>query len=178
MSDTPTGGSAGPTKQLEVKQIKESKLEKVEIKEHKDTKVEKTEKNEAKEHKDAKLEKAEKNEAKEHKDAKSEKAEKNETKEVKDAKHEKVEIKELHKEGGKVEQAEKVTGKEKDGKELVDGGIGNPGDPIEQRLSALEQSVTALQHFITSGQRPDLSRGALSAEPTASHNAGGSKRGG
>jgi hypothetical protein len=42
--------------------------------------------------------------------------------------------------------------------------IGGPvegGGPVEERLTALEQ---ALNHFIASGQRPDLSRGALAAE--------------
>ena len=37
----------------------------------------------------------------------------------------------------------------------------NPGDPIEERVAALEQ---ALNHFIGAGQRPDISRGALAAE--------------
>ena len=145
---------------------------KVEIKETlkvetKDFKQEKIEKNEAKEHKDTKNEKLEKNEAKEHKDAKNEKLEKNELKEHKDAKHEKVEkieIKELGKEVAKIEQAEKQLVKEKEGKELVDGPVTNPGDPVEQRVSALEQSVANMQHFITSAQRPDLSQGALSRE--------------
>jgi hypothetical protein len=43
----------------------------------------------------------------------------------------------------------------------------DPGDPIEQRLAALEQTVASLTHFITTGQRPDLSRGALTNEPGA-----------
>ncbi|MBV9782399.1 MAG: hypothetical protein JO264_01130 [Acidisphaera sp.] len=174
MSDT-TGGSgrASPAqsveKLVETKQkveAKEAKLEKIEIKEQK---------LEVKEHKDSKIEKLEKNEAKEHKDAKVEKAEKNEAKEHKDAKLEKIE----HKEIGKLEHPEKTVGKEKDGKEIVEQG-GNPGDPVELRLSALEQSVASLQHFITSAQRPDLSRGALSGEPggtSGSSGREGSKRG-
>jgi hypothetical protein len=43
----------------------------------------------------------------------------------------------------------------------------NNGGPVEQRVAALEQSVASLHHFITSEQRPDLSRGALSSEPGA-----------
>jgi hypothetical protein len=147
-----------------IKIEKVEKFEKPEFKEHKDLKNEKLEKNEAKEHKDAKHEKAEKNEAKEHKDAKHEKLEKNELKEHKDAKHEKLEKNEA-KELAKPEFPEKQIPKEKDGKEIFEGPQPTPGDPIEQRLAALEQSVANLQHFITSAQRPDLSRGALSEEP-------------
>lgn len=161
----PNAGSAQKRleKKLEIKEGKYEKLEKIEFKEHKDLKHEKLEKNELKEHKDAKHEKLEKNEAKEHKDAKHEKSEKNELKEHKDAKHEKVEKPES-KELSKLEHAEKPQGKEKDGKEIAEGPGTNPGDPVEQRLAALEQSVASLQHFITASQRPDLSRGALSAE--------------
>jgi hypothetical protein len=150
----------------EVKEIKEfkveknEKIEKSEFKELKDNKQEKIEKNENKEHKDAKIEKLEKNEAKEHKDAKNEKLEKNEFKEHKDAKHEKIEKPEVK------EFFEKPIGKEKDGKEIAEGPQG-PGGPVEQRLAMLEQSVTSMQHFITSAQRPDLSRGALAGEPGA-----------
>jgi hypothetical protein len=146
----------------EQKDFKLEKVEKIEAKEHKDLKQEKIEKNEAKEHKDSKHEKVEKNEAKEHKDSKSEKLEKNELKEHKDAKHEKVEKLEA-KEISKIEHPEKQVGKEKDGKEIAEG-PGNPGDPIEQRVGALEQNVATMQHFITSAQRPDLSQGALSGE--------------
>jgi len=152
---------------IEIKEAIKEKLEKIEkpeFKEHKDVKHEKIEKNEIKEHKDAKQEKLEKNEAKEHKDAKHEKIEKNEIKEHKDAKHEKLEKPEF-KEFSKFESPEKQIGKEKDGKEIVEGPIGKPGDPIEQRLAALEQAVGNMQHFITSAQRPDLSRGALTGEP-------------
>ena len=154
-------------KKVEIKEIakeKELKIEKIEFKEHKDFKQEKIEKIEAKEHKDAKLEKIEKNEFKEHKDAKQEKLEKNEFKEHKDAKHEKIEKFEA-KEHSKLELPEKPQGKEKDGKEIFEGPGGDPGGPIEQRLAALEQSMANMQHFITSSQRPDLSQGALSAEP-------------
>lgn len=41
----------------------------------------------------------------------------------------------------------------------------NPGGPVEQRLTALEQTVASLHHFITTGQRPDLTKGALTNEP-------------
>jgi len=134
---------------------------KIEIKEFKE-KPEKIEKNEIKEHKDAKHEKIEKNELKEHKDAKHEKLEKNELKEHKDAKHEKLEkIEKLE----QLEHVEKQIPKEKDGKEIFEGPQGgDPGGPVEQRLAALEQSMANIQHFITSNQRPDLSRGALSGE--------------
>jgi hypothetical protein len=150
----------------EIKDIKEVKLEKVEIKEHKDTKIEKLEKNENKEHKDAKHEKIEKNEFKEHKDAKNEKTEKNEIKEHKEGtKIEQKEFKVEQKETFKIESPEKTIGKEKDGKEIAEIGNGDPGGPVEQRLSSLEQNVSDLQHFISTGQRPDLSRGALTGEP-------------
>jgi hypothetical protein len=194
MSETrDTAGAAEPTpepksveKKIELKEFKEikfeknEKIEKPEFKELKDHKHEKLEKNENKEHKDAKNEKLEKNEIKEHKDAKHEKLEKNEIKEHKDAKHEKIEKPE-NKEISKLENPEKPIGKEKDGKELVEGPQG-PGGPVEQRLALLEQHVANLQHFITSGQRPDLSRGALSAEPdtgtAASSSASARERGG
>ena len=144
----------------EHKDIKELKLEKVETKEHKDAKHEKLGKNETKEHKDAKHEKLEKNEIKEHKDSKVEKSEKNEIKEHKDGA--KIE----HKENLKIENLEKQIGKEKDGKEIVETQNGNPViDPVDQRITAVEQNVASLQHFITTGQRPDLSRGALTGEP-------------
>jgi Fic family protein len=163
MADTPDAPAAGPKiaeKQAkEVEKLikeKELKFEKIEIKEHKDFKIEKIEKNETKEHKDTKNEKLEKNELKEHKDAKHEKLEKVEHKEFKN------EAKEL-----KVENLEKQAGAEKGGKEIAEVGNGNPGNPVEQRVSALEQSVANMQHFITTGQRPDLSRGALSGEPAA-----------
>lgn len=167
MADTPGNPAAPPLpnpgkpieknvkEKVEIKEIKENKVEKVEIKEHKDFKLEKVEKNESKEHKDAKVEKVEKNELKEHKDGKQEKLEKIEFKEFK------VEQKEIT----KIEGLEKQLAKEKDGKEIVETGNGNPGDPVQQRVSALEQSVATLQHFISTGQRPDLSRGALSGEP-------------
>src|SRR5215813_10674163 len=124
-------------KKIEFKEIKE-------IKEFKIEKNEKIEKSEFKDFKDHKHEKLEKNENKEHKDAKHEKIEKPEAKEI----------------------AEKPVGKEKDGKEIAEGPQG-PGGPVEQRLAMLEQSVASMQHFITLAQRPDLSRGALSGEPTA-----------
>src|SRR6185369_15009317 len=147
MSETrDTAGAAAPTPEPK---SAEKKVEFKEIKEIKFEKNEKIEKPEFKELKDHKHEKLEKNENKEHKDAKNEKLEKPE-----------------HKEISKLENPEKPIGKEKDGKELVEGPQG-PGGPVEQRLALLEQNVASLQHFITSGQRPDLSRGALSAEPDA-----------
>src|SRR5262249_40594674 len=128
---------------------KNEKLEKNEIKEHKDHKIEKLEKNEAKEHKDHKIEKLEKNELKEHKDHKVEKIEK----------FEKLEIKEF----SKLEHGEKQKTKEKDGKELFEGpGNIDPGDPAQGLGSAGRGQA---QHFINSEDRPDLSGGALSGEP-------------
>ena len=131
-------------------------LESIKVEKH-----EKVEKNEIKEHKDVKHEKVEKNELKEHKDAKHEKVEKIEIKEHKDT----PKIETLEK-VPKVETPEKPIGKEKDGKEIVETPNGNPVEnPIAQRVAALEQSVADLHHFISSGQRPDLSRGALAGEP-------------
>jgi hypothetical protein len=119
--------------------IKNEKIEKFEFKE-KPEKFEHKEKPEKFEHK-------EKPEKWEHK----EKPEKFEHKE----KFEKFENKEL----------EKFI-LENNPKDIAEGPIGNPGE-IDQRVAALEQSVASLQHFITSQQRPDLSRGALSSEPAA-----------
>lgn len=158
-------------------EFKEAIKEKVEFKEHKDAKFEKSEKNEAKEHKDAKHEKLEKNETKEHKDTKQEKLEKNEAKENKDNKHETKEIakheKFEQKEFSKGEIPEKQLIKEKDGKEIREGGIDlpvGPGDPIDQRLAAVERSLAEMQHFISTGQRPDLSQGALTGEADRGRN--------
>ena len=41
---------------------------------------------------------------------------------------------------------------------LIDIGPRDPGGPVEQRLANLEQTVGALNHFIQTGQRPDLSQ--------------------
>ncbi|MET0340203.1 MAG: hypothetical protein ABW252_04345 [Polyangiales bacterium] len=120
--------------------------------------------------------KAEKIEKLERKELKIEKAEhkelKNEKVEIKELKLEKVEKLE-HKEIAKLEHGEKPGFKEKDGKELKESGYegpgwpGGPGDPgpIVGRLAALEQAVASLGHFIAAGQRPDLTRGALTSEP-------------
>jgi hypothetical protein len=123
------------------------KIEKVEKLEHK----EKPEKVEHKE-KPEKVEHKEKPEKYEHK----EKPEKAEHKE----KPEKIEHKE------KIEQLEKIR-VETGPKELLEGNpASNPGSPVEQRLAALENAVTALQqHFIPRDSRPELSRGALKSEP-------------
>ena len=148
MSDqpnTPTSPELPAPKPIE-KLIKNEKVEKLEFKE-------KPEKFEHKE-KPEKIEHKEKPEKWEHK----EKPEKFEHKE----KPEKWE----HKELSKVEIREKFI-IENNPKDLVEGGQTNPGDPIEQRIGALEQNMAAVQHFITAQQRPDLSRGALSSEPAA-----------
>ena len=139
MSDKPAASEPEkPAKTLEKKleaAEKFIKQEKIEKFEHK----EKPEKFEHKE-KPEKIEHKEKPEKIEHK--------------------EKIETKEV----SKLEHPEKTLGKEKDGKEIAEGGPINPGDPVLLRLAALEQSMAAVQHFITTGQRPDLSRGALASE--------------
>ena len=115
-------------------------LKKIEVSEKLTIKQEKIEKFEIKE-KPEKFEHKEKPEKFEHK----EKPEKFEHKE----KPEKIE----HKEFSKIELIEKT-------REVLQ----DPGGPIEQRVATLEQGMAAMQHFITTGQRPDLSRGALAAE--------------
>lgn len=128
-------------------QVAKTKIEKIEVKEYKEAKLEKLEHKEI-----AKLE---------HKET---------------AKLERKEIAKLeHKELTKLEYGEKGTRgfKEKDGKEIKEAGFEGPGfpggpggpSPIENRIAALEQTVSQLTHFISTGQRPDLSYGALSAEP-------------
>ena len=164
MSDknpTSPGTSSGSAASTPAAQKRIEKLVKPEIKENlkaeiKDFKEkhEKVEKNEIKEHKDTKVEKHEKNEFKEHKDVKIEKHEKNEIKEHKDGKHEKIELKDI-KEFSKHEIAEKVTFE----------GPQDPGGPIEQLPGGQQQGVAAQPHFIGADQRPDLSQGALRDEP-------------
>jgi hypothetical protein len=164
----------------EIKDFKAEKTEKIEIKEfHPD-------KTDNKEFKDKEL-KYEKDEIKEFKPEKFEKNELKELKhekpehknELKEHKREKFEHKEIFKEVSKIE-FEKNPPEAKDRKDSLeksplwdkpdkehDGPL-NPGDPgpvIGQRLTALEQAVASLGHFISAGQRPDLSRGALSSEP-------------
>jgi hypothetical protein len=136
---TPNLPSDPSIKKIEIaeKFIKNEKLEKIEIKE-----------------KPEKFEHKEKPEKMEHK----EKPEKMEHKE----KPEKMEHKEKPE---KFESIEKQLAKERENKEIVEAGPITPSDPILQRLAALEQSMAAVQHFITTGERPDLSRGALAAEP-------------
>ena len=70
----------------------------------------------------------------------------------------------------KAEKHEKFEIKEwKDIKEWDVAGPGHvgPGDPVEQRVAALEATLTQLLHFIPQELRPDLSTGALSAEKRA-----------
>jgi hypothetical protein len=158
MSDKNVNETETPAKPIEKaaeKLFKQEKLEKIEHKE-KPEKIEHKEKPEKHEHKEKpeKIEHKEKPEKHEHK----EKPEKHEHKEI-------LKIEHKEKESLKIELPEKRLGKEKDGKELAEGHIGDPGDPIEQRLAALEQGLAAVHHFITTGQRPDLSRGALASEP-------------
>lgn len=139
-----------PEKLLPEKPFKIEKIEKIEHKE-KPEKVEHKEKPEKWEHK-------EKPEKFEHK----EKPEKLEHKE-KLEKFEKIEHKEKLE---KIERLEKLDVLEKPGKDLEpEGPPGNPGDPYEQRIRALEHTVGQLQHFITTNLRPDLTKGALKQEP-------------
>ncbi len=141
--------------QFQEKLFKNEKFEKIEHKE-KPEKFEHKEKPEKFEHK----EKPEKHEHKE-------KPEKFEHKE-KPEKHEHKEIEKLH---FKSEIPEKVIF-EGNPKDIVEGNPTLPGDPIEQRLAALEQGMASMQHFITTEQRPDLSRGALAGEAGAKKTSG------
>jgi hypothetical protein len=115
-------------------------------------KIEKIEKIEHKE-KPEKIEHKEKPEKWEHK----EKPEKFEHKE----KPEKFEHKEKieHKEKFEIKELEKLVLEQAPSPEVG-------GDP-EQRIAALERQVAQLTHFITTGQRPDVSQGALANEPPA-----------
>jgi hypothetical protein len=151
--DTPNKTADKLPEKLKVEKLENKENIKIELKEH--TKIEKIEKVEHKE-KPEKVEHKEKPEKFEHKE-KPEKIEHKEKPEKIEHK-EKIEFKENHKE------LEKVI-IETNPKDLVENGpLTNPGSPVEQRLAALEQSMTAVNHFITTGQRPDLSRGALSGE--------------
>jgi hypothetical protein len=138
------------------------------------------------------------------KDAKDVKIEnkefKNEKAEVKERK-EKIEVKE-HKNEGKEFKNEKAEVKERkekieviEGKNvLVDGGGKNfvvegggggvvidpvpaAGSSVDARLSALEQTVAALTHFIGADLRPDLGAGALAREADVYGQADSAKQG-
>jgi hypothetical protein len=89
---------------------------------------------------EAKLQKEIKLEIKEHKSEKFE---------IKEYKFEKFELKEIKWEYEGI------------------GVINDPGGPVEQRLAALEATVTKLLHFIPENLRPDLTQGALKQEPDA-----------
>jgi len=166
MADNPDNGAPDnpdvapkPIEKLSIEKFPKTEIK--DFKEHKESF--KIEKNEAKEHKDHKHEKLEKNESKEHKDSKIEKLEKNEIKEHKEGKSEKLETPE--------KPAIGETKGIKEGPAEVP--LGNPGGPVEQRLANLEQTVGALNHFIQTGQRPDLSQGALTREPDKGPKGGG-----
>jgi len=60
----------------------------------------------------------------------------------------------------KFEKHEKFEIKEWD---AIPGTVG-PGDPVEQRLAAMEATLANLMHFIPAELRPDLSTGALTQE--------------
>jgi len=103
------------------------------------------------------------------KDHKLEKVERKEFKEFKLEKLEKVEIKEFKVEKSEIKDLEKPPKEfiEKPAKEIAEKPGERGGDPaeMEARIAQLEATVQGLTHFITSGQRPDLSRGALTDEP-------------
>ena len=132
------------------------------------------EQKDGKEHKDSK-------ELKEHKPERKEKAEFKELRpeKLKDFKQEKIELKEKrelkeHKPEIKEDPGEKSPFERKtiqegktfaEGKGFAEGPVVDPG--IEQRLAELESAIGQLTHFIAPHLRPDLSRGALAAEPGA-----------
>src|SRR5882724_4860802 len=65
----------------------------------------------------------------------------------------------------KVEKLEKFEKHEKiEFKEFEIPGTVGPGDPVEQRLAAMEATLANLVHFIPAELRPDLSSGALAQE--------------
>jgi hypothetical protein len=136
-----------------IKNLKEVKNEKIEIKENKNEKLEikevKREKNEIKENK---------NEIKENKNEKLETKElKREKPETKELKREKIEIKDKNE---KIEIHEK----ERDifrGQGYEDASGQSGAASTEDRLAALEQTVSQLNHFIVQSLRPDLGAGAL-----------------
>jgi hypothetical protein len=158
--------------------VKETKAE---AKDLKDIKIEKVETKERKE----------KVEFKEHKlEAKELKNEKLEVKELKEHKLEAIEVKHVlvdqHKnllEGGGKGLVEGDGGL--GGLGRVGGGVINPGPAaaaghgasLDARLSAVEQSVAALAHFIGSDLRPDLGSGALSREVDVQGQADAAKQG-
>jgi hypothetical protein len=174
-----TGGAAAAPKQIEKLKPEKEFLKnesKETIKPEKDIikeKHEKHEKSEWKEHKDAKNEKLEKNELKEHKDAKNEKLEKNEIKEHKDSKHEKIEKPE-HKEFLKPEAKENIKPefKEQEVKSPASEGPLLPGNPA---TLPGQPGAGSQAHFISSDNRPDLSRGALKDEPDTASGASAQK---
>jgi hypothetical protein len=177
-----------PNKNPEKQKIEHKEITKGEIKDTKETKETK-EKGEIKETKEkveykeaTKLEIKDTKEIKETKE-KPEKGEIKDTKEkteyketakseIKDTKELEKQIKEIEKQIKELEKQVKIEAKEVEKplvegspKDIVEGGpVTDPGS-IEQRVAFLEQSMAAVrQHFITSGQRPDLSQGALSGE--------------
>lgn len=154
-------------------EIKEGKFEikegKNEIKDFKEKPEFKEGKNEAKEHKP---------EFKEHKPEFKE--HKPEFKEHKLEKFEKIEHKEFKVEFEKlpkheIKELEKQIPDKTAGKDLVETGPLNPGDPVElsqaarqtleSHAGALEQSAQEIRHFIEQADRPDLGQGALKQEP-------------
>jgi hypothetical protein len=66
----------------------------------------------------------------------------------------------------KLEKFEKIEIKEIKEWDVAGPGQVGPGDPVEQRVAALEATVTQLLHFIPADLRPDLSTGALNTPET------------
>jgi hypothetical protein len=103
--------------------------------------------------------------AKEHKDTKDRK----DVKDRKDKEKEKELLKDHKDQKDLKDRKEKEIIKDakdiRDGRAQPFGGSGAPGaSSIEQRLSAVEDAVAQLTHFIQSGQRPDLSMSPLANE--------------
>jgi hypothetical protein len=74
-----------------------------------------------------------------------------------------------------IKEVEKQIPDKTAGKDLVETGPLNPGDPVEigqatrqtleAHAAALEQSAQEIRHFIEQSDRPDLGEGALKHEP-------------
>ena len=145
--------------------VKVLKYTKSFIKDHKELKVEKIEIKEKHEKVEFKEHKLEKLEIKEHKEHKLEKIEHKEIKEGKIELKDKNEIKE-HKE---FKEIDKITDKLSDNP--VIGGQNPPINQdvqsisdLEQRIAQLESNLYGLTSFIEASLRPDLSRGGLNNE--------------
>lgn len=136
---------------IKVKDLKDVKNEKIEIKEGKNEKLE---------IKEIKIEKNEKIERKEVKELKIEKVEKREKNEIK-------EFDKHQKEKPEKELFEKLQDKGFDKNQEKGFEVPTPGgddNGLAERLAQLEQSVATLSHFIAADLRPDLGASALNRE--------------